>query len=81
MSEQPNILFVMADQLRADYLGCYGHNAMQTPHIDALAGRGVKFTKAYVQSPVCGGSRMCFYTGRYAATHGAYYNNLPVARR
>jgi arylsulfatase A-like enzyme len=78
MSEQPNILFVMADQLRADYLGCYGHAAMQTPHIDALANCGVLFDRAYVQSPVCGGSRMCFYTGRYAATHGAYYNNYPL---
>ncbi|MDH3452106.1 MAG: sulfatase-like hydrolase/transferase [Gammaproteobacteria bacterium] len=78
MVEQPNILFVMADQLRADYLGCYGHAAMQTPNIDALAGRGVTFTRAYVQSPVCGGSRMCFYTGRYAATHGAHYNNYPL---
>jgi len=78
MSEQPNILFVMADQLRADYLGCYGHATMQTPNIDALANRGVKFSRAYVQSPVCGGSRMCFYTGRYAATHGAHYNNYPL---
>ncbi|MDH3712517.1 MAG: sulfatase-like hydrolase/transferase [Gammaproteobacteria bacterium] len=78
MSEQPNILFVMADQLRADYLGCYGHGAIQTPHIDALAKRGVIFDRAYVQSPVCGGSRMCFYTGRYAATHGAHYNNYPL---
>lgn len=78
MTQQPNILFIMADQLRVDYLGCYGHATMQTPNIDALAARGVMFTQAYVQSPVCGGSRMCFYTGRYAATHGAYYNNYPL---
>ncbi len=62
---QPNILFIMADQLRWDYLGCTGHPHIKTPVIDALAARGVNFTRAFVQAPVCGGSRMSFYTGRY----------------
>ncbi|WP_342359978.1 sulfatase-like hydrolase/transferase [Terrarubrum flagellatum] len=80
MSERrrPNILFIMADQLRWDYLGCNGHPRVRTPNIDALAARGVNFTRAFVQSPVCGGSRMCFYTGRYNVTHGATYNNFPL---
>ena len=43
----------------------YGHPRLHTPHIDGLAARGVRFTRAYVQSPVCGASRMSFYTGRY----------------
>ena len=77
-SSQPNILFIMADQLRADYLGCTGHPTIRTPHIDGIAERGVNFTNAYVQAPVCGGSRMSFYTGRYAFSHGAYYNNYPL---
>jgi len=59
-----NILFVMADQLRADYLSCYGHPKLQTPAIDALAKRGVRFTHAYVNATVCGPSRMSYYTGR-----------------
>ena len=75
---QPNILFVMADQLRWDYLGCTGHPHIRTPAIDALAARGVNFTRAFVQAPVCGGSRMSFYTGRYNVTHGATYNNFPL---
>lgn len=74
----PNILFIMADQLRADYLACNGHSTIRTPHIDALAASGVNFTKAYCQAPVCGPSRMSFYTGRYAISHGASYNNVPL---
>ena len=78
MTARPNILFVMADQLRWDYLGCAGHPHIKTPVIDALAARGVAFTRAFVQAPVCGGSRMSFYTGRYNASHGATYNNFPL---
>jgi len=48
----------MCDQLRWDYLSCAGHPTLRTPNIDALAARGVRFTRAYVQSPVCGASRM-----------------------
>ena len=61
----------MADQLRADYLSCYGHPALATPNADALAERGVRFSSAYVQAPVCGPSRMSFYTGRYMSSHGS----------
>ncbi|GGO81800.1 phosphonate monoester hydrolase [Marinobacterium nitratireducens] len=78
MAKKPNILFIMADQLRADYLGCNGHPTIRTPNIDALAARGVNFTRAYCQAPVCGPSRMSFYTGRYASSHGASYNNVPL---
>lgn len=78
MATQPNILFIMADQLRADYLGCTGHPTIKTPTIDALAAAGVNFNKAYTQAPVCGPSRMSFYTGRYAFSHGATYNNVPL---
>ncbi|HEY4406801.1 MAG TPA: alkaline phosphatase family protein [Xanthobacteraceae bacterium] len=73
-----NILFVMADQLRADYLSCAGHPSLATPNIDALAVRGVRFGRAYVQAPVCGPSRMSFYTGRYVGSHGSTYNGVPL---
>ncbi len=73
-----NILFIMFDQLRFDYLSCAGHPTMDTPNIDALAAKGVRFTNCYVQSPVCGASRMSFYTGRYTSSHGAAWNNFPL---
>ena len=68
----------MFDQLRYDYLSCYGHPVLKTPHIDSIARKGVRFTNAYVQSPVCGASRMSYYTGRYVNSHGAAYNNFPL---
>ncbi len=73
-----NVLFIMCDQLRVDYLSCYGHPSLQTPHIDALARRGVRFTKSFVQSTICGPSRMCTYTGRYMRTHGSTQNGVPL---
>jgi arylsulfatase A-like enzyme len=73
-----NILFVMYDQLRFDYLSCAGHPHLKTPNFDRVAAKGVRFSNAYVQSPVCGGSRMCFYTGRYASSHGAHWNGFPL---
>ena len=78
MTDRPNVLWIMADQLRFDYLSCYGHPHLQTPHIDALAARGVRFTNAYVQSPVCGPSRMSAYTGRYVRSHGSTWNGMPL---
>ena len=73
-----NVLFIMCDQLRWDYLSCTGHPHLHTPHIDALAARGVLFDRAYVQSPICGPSRMSFYTGRYVSSHGSTWNNIPL---
>ncbi|WP_372619776.1 alkaline phosphatase family protein [Falsiroseomonas sp.] len=78
MGRPRNILFIMADQLRWDYLSCYGHPHLETPHIDALARRGVRFDRAFVQSPVCGPSRMSFYTGRTVHSHGASWNFVPL---
>ncbi len=75
---QPNILFIMADQMRAECLGCAGHSVLQTPALDKIAANGVRFSRAYVQSPVCGGSRMSTYTGRYAFSHGAYGNGYAL---
>ncbi len=73
-----NILFIMADQLRYDYLSCAGHPHLHTPNIDRIANEGVRFSQAYVQSPVCGASRMCYYTGRYMQSHGAVWNGVPL---
>ncbi|MDD9910364.1 MAG: sulfatase-like hydrolase/transferase [Ahrensia sp.] len=73
-----NILFIMFDQLRFDYLSCAGHPHLHTPNIDRLAQKGVRFSRCYVQSPICGASRMSFYTGRYASSHGAQWNGFPL---
>ncbi|SFQ07939.1 sulfatase-like hydrolase/transferase [Tranquillimonas alkanivorans] len=73
-----NILFIMYDQLRFDYLGCAGHPRLHTPNFDRVARMGVRFTNAYCQSPVCGASRMSFYTGRYPSSHGAQWNGFPL---
>jgi arylsulfatase A-like enzyme len=78
MSTVRNILFVMCDQLRADYLSCYGARFPHTPNIDALAQRGTRFDRAFVAAPVCGPSRMSFYTGRYTFSHGATWNFVPL---
>jgi arylsulfatase A-like enzyme len=78
MSAIRNVLFVMCDQLRRDHLSCYG-GRVPTPNLDALAARGVRFDHAYVQSGVCGPSRMSFYTGRYVSSHGATWNSVPLS--
>jgi len=72
-----NVLFIMCDQLRWDHLSCYGNPVLETPHIDALARRGVRFDNAFVQSAVCVPSRMSFYTGRYVSSHGTTWNHVP----
>ena len=74
-----NVLFIMSDQLRWDHLSCAGHPYLQTANIDALAARGVRFTQAYVNSGVCGPSRMSYYTGRYPISHGATWNRVPLS--
>ena len=78
MAKIRNVLFIMADQLRWDYLSCYGHPHLETPHLDALAQRGMRFTRAYAQSAICGPSRMSFYTGRYVTSHGSTWNQVPL---
>jgi arylsulfatase A-like enzyme len=77
-SKTKKVLFIMCDQLRFDYLSCYGHPTLKTPNIDGLAARGVRFTKAYVQSTICGPSRMSAYTGRYVRSHGSTQNGVPL---
>lgn len=67
-----NVLFIMADDLRPE-LGCYGSVAV-TPHLDALAGRGMLFRHAYCQQAVCNPSRSSMLTGLRPDTLGLYVN-------
>jgi len=61
-SERPNILFLSIDDLRPE-LGAYGAPQVKSPHIDRLAGEGMRFDRAYCQVPVCGASRVSLMTG------------------
>jgi arylsulfatase A-like enzyme len=66
----PNILFLMADQLRADCVGCYGNPVIRTPHMDRLANEGVRFTNAYTSVPSCTPARSALLTGLSPWNHG-----------
>lgn len=65
MARQPNILFILADDLGWADLGVYGATDFATPHLDRLAGQGVRFTQAYANSAVCSATRFALITGRY----------------
>lgn len=67
---RPNMVLFMPDQLRADAVGCFGSTVAKTPHLDALAARGVRFDDAWSQHPVCGPSRVSIMTGWYPHVHG-----------
>ena len=65
--QQPNILFILADDLAAWMLGCYGNKVAKTPHMDRLARSGARFLNAFVATPVCSPSRASMLTGRYGS--------------
>lgn len=81
MEKQPNFLFFITDQQRADWLGCYGHPVLKTPNIDAIAAQGMRFDNFHVASPVCMPNRASLLTGRYPSVHGLRYNGcrLPLS--
>ncbi|MEM7030828.1 MAG: sulfatase-like hydrolase/transferase [Chloroflexota bacterium] len=76
MTQQPNLVFIMPDQLRHDFLSCYGATFVDTPHIDSLAEQGVRYTRAYSASPICVPTRASLLTGRNAIRNGVTDNGL-----
>jgi len=74
-SARPNVLYIFADQLGAHYLGCYGHEDVQTPNLDRLAEGAFRFTHAYTASPLCTPYRACLFSGRYPSQTGVVRNS------
>lgn len=72
---RPNIIVILADDQRADYLGCAGHPIIRTPNIDALAKRGTYFVNAFVTTAACTPSRTSIMTGQYERKHGITFGS------
>lgn len=73
--KQPNILFMMPDQLRADFLGCYGAEFAKTPHLDALAARSTVFERCLSPNPICVPARASLLTGQTSLESGIMAND------
>ena len=71
---QPNVLFILCDDLRPQALGCYGNEHVKTPNIDRLAGEGVRFVNGFCTTSLCSPSRASILSGVYAHKHGVTNN-------
>lgn len=78
MTVRPNILFLQADQLRADALGFSSGGVVKTPNLDALADRSMIFENCFAQSPVCMPSRASMLTGCYPSTLRLQHMGVPL---
>ena len=76
--EEPNLVLITIDTLRADHLSCYGYEHPTSPTIDALAADGVLFEDAYATAPITAPSHASLLTGRYPLRHGVLTNGLYV---
>jgi choline-sulfatase len=72
-----NLLFILSDEHSRRVLGCYGHPMIRTPNLDRLAARGVRFTDAYCNSPICVPSRAALATGRHVHDIRFWDNAIP----
>ncbi|MFD0893998.1 sulfatase-like hydrolase/transferase [Luteolibacter ambystomatis] len=75
---KPNILVIMSDEHNASVMGCAGDKIARTPHLDALAAKGVLFSAQYCSSPICTPSRQTFTTGKYTSGHNVWGNTAGV---
>jgi arylsulfatase A-like enzyme len=74
-SDKPHIVIFLSDDHGCEFAGCYGNPAIQTPHLDALAGEGMRCTSVFAASPTCTPSRSVLYTGLYPMRNGAMGNH------
>lgn len=70
MTQKPNLILFMPDEMRADALSCFGNPVCRTPNMDRLAAEGTRFSNCYVQYPVCGASRCSLLTGWPTSVRG-----------
>ena len=75
---RPNFVLFITDQQRADHLGCNGNPTLRTPHLDALASRGVRFTRFHVATPICQPNRAALVTGQMPSVNGVRQNGIPL---
>ena len=76
---RPNVIFLLTDDQRADSLGCGGNPVLRTPHVDALAADGVRFTNNFADTAICVSSRATLLTGQYSRVHGIWEFDVPLA--
>ncbi len=81
MSKPLNVLFITADQWRAECLSALGHPTVKTPHLDALAREGVLFASHFANAVPCGPSRTSLHTGMYLQNHRSGTNGTPLEAR
>lgn len=74
MASRPNLLFIMPDQLRHDFLSCYGADFISTPNIDRIASEGIRYERAYSLHPACVPARIALLTGQNAIRNGVLGN-------
>ncbi len=77
-AERPNVLWLVSDDHAAYVTGCYGNPIVRTPNLDRLAADGMRFDRAYCNSPVCSASRAAFITGRYPRSVGVTVLRTPL---
>ena len=73
VESRPNILWIVVDDMSANF-SCYGETAIETPHVDRLAGEGIRFARAYATAPVCSPFRSAMITGMYQTSIGAHHH-------
>ena len=77
-ARQPNILFVITDQHRPDHTGFGGNTVVQTPHLDQLAAKSMRFDRAFVANPICMPNRSSIFTSRMPSLHGTRFNGIAL---
>lgn len=77
MEKKRNVVLILVDQLRPDFIGPYGSDFVKTPNLDALAAEGTTFDNAITASTVCAPARGAVLTGQFVSGHGAWTNDVP----
>jgi arylsulfatase A-like enzyme len=77
-TKNPNLVYIFADQWRAQDLGYMGNKEVRTPNLDKLSRQSVNFTNAVSTCPVCSPYRASLLTGQYPLTHGVFHNDKPL---